>query len=68
MTNLLELRDQIDVIDRKIVRLFEERMEICRQVAEYKIASGKKVLDRQREMEKLQVLGELAGNDFNRHE
>ncbi len=67
MTDLLELRDQIDVIDRKIVRLFEERMEICRQVAEYKIASGKKVLDRQREMEKLQVLGELAGNDFNRH-
>ena len=67
MTDLLELRDQIDKIDREIVRLFEDRMEICRQVAEYKIANGKKVLDRDRELEKLEVLGGLAHNDFNRH-
>ncbi len=67
MTDLLELRDQIDKIDREIVRLFEDRMEICRQVAEYKIANGKKVLDRGRELEKLEVLGGLAHNDFNRH-
>ncbi len=67
MTDLLELRDQIDGIDREIVRLFEERMEVCRQVAEYKIANGKKVLDRNREIEKLKVLGGLTHNDFNRH-
>ena len=42
-------------------------MDICRQVAEYKIASGKKVLDRGRELEKLNTLGALAHNDFNRH-
>ena len=41
MTDLLELREQIDRIDREMVRLFEERMDICRQVAEYKIANGK---------------------------
>ena len=67
MTDLLELRDEIDRIDREMVRLFEERMDICRQVAEYKIANGKKVLDRDRELTKLQVLGELAHDDFNRH-
>lgn len=67
MTDLLELRDQIDEIDREMVRLFEKRMDICHQVAEYKIANGKKVLDREREQEKLKTLGALAHNDFNRH-
>ena len=67
MTDLLELRDKIDVIDREMVRLFEERMDICKQVAEYKIANGKKVLDRERELQKLEVLGGLAHTDFNRH-
>lgn len=67
MADLQELRGQIDVIDREMVRLFEERMDICRQVAEYKIANGKKVLDRSREMEKLETLGGLAHSDFNRH-
>ncbi len=67
MIDLLELRGEIDKIDKEIVRLFEERMEICKKVAEYKIANGKKVLDRERELEKLKVLGALANNDFNRH-
>ena len=67
MTDLSELREQIDEIDQEIVRLFEERMDICKQVAEYKIANGKKVLDRGREVEKLKVLGNLAHNEFNRH-
>lgn len=67
MADLLELRDQIDMIDREMVRLFEERMDICRQVAEYKIANGKKVLDRTRELQKLDTLGGLAHSDFNRH-
>lgn len=67
MSDLLELRDKLDVLDKEIVRLFEERMEICGEVADYKIANGKKVLDREREVQKLQTLGGLAHNDFNRH-
>lgn len=67
MTDLLVLRDEIDKIDRQMVELFEKRMEICGEVAEYKINTGKKVLDRERELSKLQVLGELAHSDFNRH-
>ena len=67
MTDLLVLRDEIDRIDRQMVELFEKRMEICGKVAEYKINTGKKVLDRKRELSKLQVLGDLAHSDFNKH-
>ena len=42
MTDLLVLRDEIDRIDRQMVELFEKRMEICGEVAEYKINTGKK--------------------------
>lgn len=65
--DLLKLREQIDVIDRQIVSLYEQRMDICSQVAEYKIETGKKVFDRQREMEKLASVKALTHNEFNSH-
>lgn len=40
--DLSQLRQQIDTIDRQIVNLYEERMDVSRQVAEYKIETGKK--------------------------
>ena len=49
MKSLEESRAAIDAVDREIVRLFEERMGICRDVARYKIANGMQVLDRSRE-------------------
>ena len=64
--DLLELREQIDTIDEQIVKLYEQRMNVCRQVAEYKISTGKKVFDRQREMEKLAKVRALTHNEFNR--
>lgn len=63
--DLLELRDKIDGIDAQIAALYEQRMEICKNVAEYKISTGKKVLDRQREAEKLEKVGAMAHNEFN---
>ena len=39
------LRDQIDDIDKQIIRLFEERMDVAEQVARYKISCGKPVYD-----------------------
>lgn len=63
--DLLQLREKLDEIDSKIVALYEERMEYCSQVADYKIATGKKVLDREREMQKLQALKAMTHNDFN---
>ncbi|MDO4323346.1 MAG: prephenate dehydratase [Lachnospiraceae bacterium] len=67
MKDLLELRDQIDKIDRQIVSLFEERMQISEDVAKYKIANGKKVFDKDREKSKLETLTGLAHSEFNRH-
>lgn len=43
MTDLKELRDEIDVIDRQIVELFEKRMAVSKEVAEYNISTGQKV-------------------------
>ena len=63
--DLTELRERIDAIDEEIVRLYEQRMEISRQVAEYKIANGKKVLDKQREAEKLARVKALTHSEFN---
>ena len=65
--DLLELRKQIDEIDAQIVDLYEKRMDICSQVADYKIETGKKVFDREREKEKLQKLKTLTKNEFNSH-
>ncbi len=49
MKSLEECRAAIDAADRQIVRLFEERMELCREVARVKLAQGLPVLDRSRE-------------------
>ena len=65
--DLLDLRNQLDVIDAQIVELYEKRMGICKQVAEYKISTGKKVFDKQREMEKLATVRSMTHNDFNAH-
>ncbi len=51
MEDLQKLREQIDQVDRQMTELFEKRQEICRQVACFKIANQKKVLDRDREQE-----------------
>ena len=67
MTDLLVLRDEIDKIDRQIVELFEKRMEISKEVAEYKISTGKKVFDKEREQSKLNTLRGLACSEFNKH-
>ena len=65
MLDLLEIRKQIDAIDSKMVELFEERMQLCEDVAEFKIENGKEVLDRKREEEKLEKLEHMASTQFN---
>lgn len=67
MRDLLELRDEIDVIDKQIVDLYQQRMVIAAQVAEYKIETGKKVFDKERENSKLDTLTALGDTAFNKH-
>ena len=64
--DLKECRDKLDVIDKEIVRLFEERMSVCGDVAEYKIGTGKAVYDAAREAQKIAAVQELAHSEFNK--
>ena len=65
MTDLQQYRQEIDRIDNEIVRLFEERMEVCEKVAEYKIQTGKQVLDPEREKVKIDAVKAKAHTSFN---
>lgn len=67
MRELSELRDEIDEIDNQIVNLYERRMEISEEVAEYKIAVGKKVFDKEREVAKLETLSKKGTTSFLKH-
>lgn len=62
MKDLSTLRGEIDAIDRQIVGLFCQRMDVTRQVGEFKQASGVPVLDPERERQVLRSKGELAGD------
>lgn len=64
--DLMECRNQLDKIDQEIVRLFEERMQICGDVAAYKIETGKAVYDAEREKQKIEAVQGLAHGDFNK--
>lgn len=65
MEELLSLRNKIDEIDEKIVALYEERLKVAEGVAQYKISTGKKVFDKERENDKLEKLSSLAHDDFS---
>lgn len=66
MAALEDLRKELDVIDEEITRLFEKRMEICDEVAAYKIKNGRKVFDRTRENEKLACVSAKMSTEFNK--
>lgn len=53
MRELTELRTELDALDTELVRLFEQRMGIAREVAAYKLAHGMDVLDVSREQQVL---------------
>ena len=57
--DLSQLRGEIDRIDSQIVELYEERMKVSSAIADYKIANGKKVFDKEREKEKIQAVKSL---------
>ena len=49
MSKLDAIRTKINEIDRQMATLFEERMEISREIAEYKKEQGLPVYDANRE-------------------
>lgn len=63
--DLAESRKEIDGIDAEIVKLFEQRMKVAANVADYKLATGKAVFDKEREMDKIKNLKGMAESEFN---
>ena len=59
------LREKIDSIDDELVRLFVERMEIARQVAEYKKENNLPIYVPAREREKLKDVATKAGEEMD---
>ena len=66
MTKLEQCRIDIDQIDKEIVRLYEERMNVAKRVAEVKQETHGKVLDPEREQRKLTEVSEMASCEFHK--
>lgn len=61
---LKNLRNEIDVIDDEICKLFVRRMDTVTKVSELKESSNRKVLDKSREREILSRVTQLGGDDM----
>ncbi len=62
--DLKDIRKKIDAIDEKLLPLFLERMELSREVAEYKKQNNMSILNKTREREILKNVMEQAGEDM----
>lgn len=60
--DLTDYREQLAGIDQKMVELFEQRLEVCRQAAACKLQTGSPVHDGEVEEERLDALEALARN------
>ena len=67
MKELSKIREEIDEIDSQIAALYEARMRLTGEVAEYKLSVGKPVLDKTREKEKLEKVKGLVQSEENRY-
>lgn len=63
MIDLKITRDKIDKIDKELVNLFEQRMALTKDVAEYKIATGKAIYDKEREDAKKKQVAAYAASE-----
>ncbi len=66
MKDLKELRQEIEIIDKEMAKLFVNRMEIVKNVALYKQENGMVVLDRSRELELLEKTSSLVNDESMR--
>lgn len=62
MRSIEDLRKSIDEIDQALVKLFEARMDVVKEVADYKKMTKTPLLDAQRESDLIQKNIELLKN------
>lgn len=63
MKDLIDTRKQINEIDEKMAKLFEERMNAAKEVAEYKLSHGMPIFDGNREKEVIEKNKSYIVND-----
>ena len=64
-SDMNKLREQIDKIDKQILKLYEERMAVVREIGEHKIANNLPVYDAAREDAKLEeVFASVSNKDY----
>lgn len=66
MLDLNKIRNELDELDAQLIQLLEKRLDLCKNVAEYKIETGKPVLDKERERQKIAQVEELVNGDFQK--
>lgn len=62
MEDLSNIRESIDKVDKELVKLIEERMDLAAKVAEYKKTVNKPIYDRDREIQKIESLKAITNN------
>ena len=62
MRNIEDLRKSIDEIDKALVKLFEARMDVVKEIADYKKMTKTPLMDAQRESNLIQKNVELLNN------
>ena len=62
--DIAQLREEIDVIDKEMLSLFEKRMKVSTGIAEYKRQNNLPVYDGKREREKIASVAESASEDM----
>lgn len=68
MIELKKCRDKIDAIDREILRLFEERMHVVREVASIKKANGISICDSSREDELIAAIKNMSEDGISEYD
>lgn len=68
MTKLELCRNEIDQIDEEIIKLYEKRMEIVKEVINYKIDNNIEILDSSREEKMLNKnLTKISKDEYKKY-
>ena len=68
MIELKKCRDKIDALDRELLRLFEERMHIVKDVAYIKKANGIGICDSSREAELISAIKTMSEDGLSEYD
>lgn len=64
MKDINEYRSEIDRIDEQLIDLFAKRMDIAKEIADWKKKNGYPIYDSERERKLLNKVSELAGEEY----